>query len=135
MQNKIVVDTTEWPVCVIKSFPETVDETRLWLEEMDLLLAKRMQFALVYPPVKQKKGKASDEHIAAMKYVRRWLKHAREPMLEHCRAMIVTLQPDASDKEDMEQMAPLLSALYGPEVLIENDTAAAKRRATALVAS
>lgn len=57
MQNKIVIDTTEWPVCVIKSFPETVDETRLWLEEMDLLLAKRMQFALVYPPVKQKKGK------------------------------------------------------------------------------
>lgn len=126
MQNKTIIDTAEWPVCVIHSFPKTLDETRLWLEEMDMLLARRAQFVLVYPPVKQSKEKPSEEHMNAMKYVRRWLKHAKEPMVEHCRAMVVTLQPDGSDKEDMEQMAPLLSAFYGPEVFIEHNIAAAK---------
>ncbi|WP_369507474.1 hypothetical protein [Providencia manganoxydans] len=69
-----------------------------------------------------------------MKYVRRWLKHAREPMIEHCRAMVVTLQPNGSDKAEMEEMAPLLSNLYGPEVVIESDIIAAKQRATELIA-
>lgn len=78
---------------------KTLDETRLWLEEMDMLLARRAQFVLVYPPVKQSKEKPSEEHMNAMKYVRRWLKHAKEPMVEHCRAMVVTLQPDGVIKK------------------------------------
>ncbi|MEX9785058.1 hypothetical protein [Providencia manganoxydans] len=134
MPNKTIINTVEWPVCVINTFPETMDETRLWLEEMDLLLARRLQFALIYPPVQKPKGKPTTEHMEAMKYVRRWLKHAREPMIEHCRAMVVTLQPNGSNKAEMEEMAPLFSNLYGPEVIIESDITSAKQRATELVA-
>ncbi|EKT62522.1 hypothetical protein [Providencia burhodogranariea] len=134
MSNKIIINTDEWPVCVLNSFPSTMDETRLWLEEMDLLLARRAQFVLVYPSIKQSSEKPTQEKMDAMKYVRRWLKGAKSPMVEYCRAMVVTLQPDGSDKEEMERMAPLISNLYGPEVLIEIDATAAKARAAALVA-
>lgn len=133
MQNKIMVNTNSWPVCIMNAFPSTMDETRLWLEEMDLLLARRAQFTLVYPPTAPK-DKPSAEDIEGMKYVRRWLKHAKEPMEQHCRAMVVTLQPDGSDKEEKERLAPMLSALYGPEVLLAKDIYTAKIQAQALLA-
>ncbi|OAT54472.1 hypothetical protein [Providencia heimbachae] len=133
MLNKVIVNVQNWPICTINSFPETMDETRLWLEEMDLLLAKREQFALIYPPMAPK-GKPSAEGMEGRKYVRRWLKHAKEPMIEYCRAMVITLQPDGSDKDDMERLAPLLSALYGPEVFLEIDTKMAQERAQSLLA-
>lgn len=133
MQNKIMVDTNSWPVCVMNAFPSSMDETRLWLEEMDLLLARREQFSLVYPPIAPKE-KPSAEDIEGMKYVRRWLKHAKEPMEQHCRAMIVTLLPDGSDKEEKERLAPMLSALYGPEALLAKDIHTAKAQAQAMLA-
>ena len=78
MQNKIMVDTNSWPVCIMNAFPSTMDETRLWLEEMDLLLARRAQFTLVYPPTAPK-DKPSAEDIEGMKYVRRWLSMLKNP--------------------------------------------------------
>lgn len=54
-----------------------------------------------------------------MKYVRRWLKDTKDQLVEYCCAMVITLQPDESDKEEMERIAPIISALYGPEVFIE----------------
>ncbi|HBO25028.1 MAG TPA: hypothetical protein DD649_19400 [Providencia sp.] len=132
MSNKVIVNTDNWPICTLNSFPSSMDETRLWLEEMDLLLSKREQFALVYPPVAPK-GKPSAEDMEGMKYVRRWLKQAKEPMMEYCRAMVVTLQPDGSDKDEMERLAPMLSALYGPEVFLETDALMAQERARKLL--
>ncbi|MCW2254943.1 hypothetical protein M2263_001034 [Providencia alcalifaciens] len=134
MQNKIAINTDNWTICVLNSFPSAMDETRLCLDEMDFLLARRAQFALVYPPTKQSTGKPSVEKMDAMKYVRRWLKIAKDPLVEYCCAMVVTLQPNGSDKEEMERMAPMISALYGPIVFIETDATAAKARAAALVA-
>ncbi|WP_273827499.1 hypothetical protein [Providencia rettgeri] len=132
MQNKIMVNTNDWPVCVMNAFPSSMDETRLWLEEMDLLLARREQFSLVYPPITPKE-KPSAEDIEGMKYVRRWLKHAKESMEKHCCAMVVTLLPDGSDKEEKERLAPMLSALYGPEVLLAKDIHTAKAQAQAIL--
>lgn len=132
MFNKVIVNTNDWPVCIMNSFPSSMDETRMWLEEMDLLLSKREQFTLIYPPVAPK-GKPSAEDMEGMKYVRRWLKHAREPMVDYCRAMVVTLQPDGSDKAEMERLAPVLSALYGPEVFLEEDAIMAQERARSLL--
>lgn len=133
MQNKIMVNTSNWPICIMNTFPSSMDETRLWLEEMDLLLARRAQFSLIYPPTAPKE-KPSAQDIEGMKYVRRWLKHAKEPMEQHCRAMVVTLMPDGSDKEEKERLAPMLSALYGPEVLLAVDIQTAKAQAQAALA-
>ncbi|WP_369311371.1 hypothetical protein [Providencia rettgeri] len=133
MQNKIMVDTNSWPVCVMNAFPSSMDETRLWLEEMDLLLARRELFTLVYPPMETKE-KPSAEDIESMKYVRGWLKHAKQPMEQYCRAIVVTLQPDGSDKEEKERLAPMLSALYGTEVLLAKDIQSAKVQAQAALA-
>lgn len=133
MQNKIMVNTSNWPICIMNAFPSSMDETRLWLEEMDLLLARRAQFSLIYPPIAPKE-KPSAQDIEGMKYVRRWLKHAKEPMEQHCRAMVVTLMPDGSDKEEKERLAPMLSALYGPEVLLAVDIQTAKAQAQAALA-
>ncbi|HGN1704915.1 TPA: hypothetical protein ACKRTE_000736 [Providencia rettgeri] len=132
MPNKIMINTGSWPVCVMNSFPSSLDETRLWLEEMDLLLSKREQFVLVYPPIVSKE-KPSAEDMEGMKYVRRWLKHAKEAMEQHCRALIITLQPDGSDTEEKERMAPMLSALYGPEVLLAVDIKTAKEQAQSVL--
>ena len=132
MFNKVIVNINDWPVCIMNSFPSSMDETRMWLEEMDLLLSKREPFILIYPPVAPK-GKPSAEDMEGMKYVRRWLKHAREPMVDYCRAMVVTLQPDGSDKAEMERLAPVLSALYGPEVFLEEDAIMAQERARSLL--
>ncbi len=128
MANKIIVSTENCYVCVMNTFPTSMDETRLWVEEMDLLLARREQFVLVYPPIAVQE-KPSREDMEGMKYVRRWLKYAKEPMEQHCRAMVVTLQPDGSDKEEKERMAPMLSELYGPEVLLAVDVKTAKEQA------
>ncbi|MBQ0267667.1 hypothetical protein J7T18_05030 [Providencia huaxiensis] len=133
MMNKNMIKTENWPICEMNVFPSTMDETRLWLEEMDMLLARRNEFVLIYPPV-VKKEKPSSEDMQSMKYVRRWLKDTKEAMEQHCRALVVTLQPDGRDKEEMERMAPMLSALYGPQVLIAADGTTAKEQAQSVLA-
>lgn len=133
MTNKKMIKIEEWPVCVLNIFPSSLDETRLWLEEMDLLLARRSEFVLIYPPI-TKKEKPSAEDMESMKYVRRWLKEAKDAMEQHCLALIITLQPDGRDKEEMERLAPMLSALYGPQVLITCDAGAATEQARAVLA-
>ncbi|EHZ6873240.1 hypothetical protein K6N86_002968 [Providencia rettgeri] len=133
MMNKKMIKTESWPICEMNVFPSTMDETRLWLEEMDMLLARRNEFVLIYPPV-VKKEKPSLEDMESMKYIRRWLKDAKEAMEQHCRALVVTLQPDGRDQDEMERMAPMLSALYGPQVLIANNSMAAKEQAQSVLA-
>ncbi len=44
--------------------------------------------------------------MESMKYIRRWLKDAKEAMEQHCRALVVTLQPDGRDQEEMEEWHP-----------------------------
>ncbi len=56
MMNKKMIETESWPICEMNVFPSTMDETRLWLEEMDMLLARRNEFVLIYPPVVKKKN-------------------------------------------------------------------------------
>ncbi|EKT57445.1 hypothetical protein [Providencia sneebia] len=133
MQNQTIIDTGNWPVCVLNTFPATMDETRLWLEEMDSLLNKERIFTLIYPPIEQPKGQPSQEVMEAKKYVRRWLKTAKSQMMQYCRAMIITLQPEGEDREEMERLAPMISTLYGPEVFIDNNMEDAKKRAITLV--
>lgn len=128
MTNNTIINIQDWPVCSMNTFPSSMDETQQWLAELELLLAKKESFSLIYPPMKPK-GKPTAEDMECMKTVRRWLKDAREGMVKYCQAMVITLQSDGSDKLEMEKMAPVISSLYGPEVYLEENALLAQKRA------
>lgn len=132
MNNSIMINTQNWPVCTMNTFPSSIIETQSWLSELEQLLAKKAPFVLIYPPMEQK-GKPTAEDMECMKFVRRWLKDGKEAMAEYCRAMLITLQPDGNDKDEMERTAPVISSLYGPEVFLVESAQAAQQRATEIL--
>ncbi|HHR5881348.1 TPA: hypothetical protein ACS7XF_001275 [Providencia alcalifaciens] len=132
MNNSIMINIQNWPVCTMNTFPTSMMETQSWLSELEQLLAKKTQFVLIYPPM-EPKGKPTAEDMECMKFVRRWLKDGREDMTEYCRAMVITLQPDGGDKDEMERTAPVISSLYGPEVFLVESAQAAQQRATEIL--
>ncbi|UBX48418.1 hypothetical protein LDO51_14885 [Providencia alcalifaciens] len=132
MNNSIMINTQNWPVCVMNTFPTTMMETQSWLSELEQLLAKKTPFVLIYPPM-ESKGKPTAEDMECMKFVRRWLKDGREAMAEYCRAMVIILQPDGRDKDEMGRTAPVISSLYGPEVFLVESSQAAQQRATEIL--
>ncbi len=123
-----IVDMALWPVCIINKFPSNMTETKQWVEEMDLILERKKDFCLVYPPITTK-----SEDMEAMKFVRRWLKSSKALMTLYCKGIIITVNQQTHDESNLQHMAPILAAVYGTLTFIEQDINASIAKAQSLL--
>ncbi|MGR6439357.1 hypothetical protein ACU42Y_13635 [Proteus mirabilis] len=94
----------QFPIITMQVFPETLEHANNWIAEMDLVLAQKQNFVLVYPPINKKN---EQEDMEGMKAVRRWLKTGKMPLSQYCAGMIMTVNQQTNDKEQLMQLSPL----------------------------
>ena len=123
-----IVDMAQWPICVMNAFPSNMEETKAWVEEMDLILERKNAFCLVYPPITTK-----SEDMEAMKFVRRWLKTSKTLMELYCKGIIITVNQQTDDESHLQHMAPILAAVYGTQTFVEQDIDASLEKAKNLL--
>lgn len=117
-KNFIVMDVEQFPVITMKIFPETLEDANNWTAEMDIVLNEKRKFVLVYPTINKKNNEHKKEDMEGMKAVRRWLKGGKMLLSEYCAGMIMTADPQKNDKEQLEQLSSVISAVYGVSVFV-----------------
>lgn len=62
-----------------------------------------------------------------------WLKENRQRFVEHCRGILLSANGQPDNLADLQQLAPVLQAVYGPPVSVAPDLASARGMAKALL--
>ncbi|SPY98156.1 Uncharacterised protein [Proteus mirabilis] len=65
--NFTIMSVDQFPIITMQVFPETLEHANNWIAEMDLVLAQKQNFVLVYPPINKKN---EQEDMEGMKAVR-----------------------------------------------------------------
>ena len=103
---KSLLDIDAFPLVQVREMPRELADVERWLEEVEALLAVERDFALVYPPLPQETAEGDQQARA-------------------------NGQPD--NLADLQQLAPVLQAVYGPPVSVAPDLASARGMAKALL--
>lgn len=126
------LDTTHLPIARLRAMPADLAQTQAWLADMAQLMAAQTPFALVYDPMPHERPGA-DAH-ESRKTTILWLKQNREAFQTWCKGMVVTCQPDQSDRDFLQANQTPLSKAYGVPVLLASNAADANAQALALAA-
>ncbi|KAB0787937.1 hypothetical protein IGA63_10080, partial [Pseudomonas aeruginosa] len=62
-----------------------------------------------------------------------WPKENRQRFVEHCRGILLSANGQPDNLADLQQLAPVLQAVYGPPVSVAPDLASARGMAKALL--
>ena len=128
--NFTIMSVDQFPIITMQVFPETLEHANNWIAEMDLVLDQKQNFVLVYPPINKKN---EQEDMEGMKAVRRWLKTGKMPLSQYCAGMIMTVNQQTNDKEQLMQLSPVVSAVYGVPIFVEETLDGAYAQANKLL--
>ena len=109
---KSLLDIDAFPLVQVREMPRELADVERWLEEVEALLAVERDFALVYPPLPQETAEGDQQ---ARKRLVLWLKENRQRFVEHCRGILLSANGQPDNLADLQQLAPVLQAVYGPE--------------------
>lgn len=127
---KSLLDIDAFPLVQVREMPRELADVERWLEEVEALLAVERDFALVYPPLPQEEAEGDQQ---ARKRLVLWLKENRQRFVEHCRGILLSANGQPDNLADLQQLAPVLQAVYGPPVSVAPDLASARGMAKALL--
>ncbi|AHW69716.1 hypothetical protein ACPTJP_11585 [Pseudomonas aeruginosa] len=127
---KSLLDIDAFPLVQVREMPRELADVERWLEEVEALLAVERDFALVYPPLPQEEAEGDQQ---ARKRLMLWLKENRQRFVEHCRGILLSANGQPDNLADLQQLAPVLQAVYGPPVSVAPDLASARGMAKALL--
>lgn len=109
-----VLSIENFPSVEIQKFPSSVEETTLWLNELDQLLSEDKPFVLVYPVFDPVKLMTIDEKVSqeSRKKTILWLKSQRALFEEKCKGIVLQSKPDGSDLEVLEEQSQQVATVY-----------------------
>lgn len=109
-----VLSIENFPSVEIHQFPSSVEETILWLNELDQLFREGEPFVLVYPVFDPVKFMAIDEKVSqeSRKKTILWLKSQRALFEEKCKGILLQLKPDGSDVDLVEGQRKQVETVY-----------------------
>lgn len=125
-----LLDIDAFPLVQVRDMPRDLPAVERWLEEVEAVLAVERDFALVYPPFPAGEGEGDQR---ARKRLVLWLKENRQRFVEHCRGILLSANGQPDNLADLQQLAPVLQAVYGPPVSVAPDLASAHGMAKALL--
>ena len=98
----------------MSDFDITLENTPIWLAELEYLFQHHETFVLLYPIFDMETFTNIDTEVsqAARKIMILWLKKNREIFKEKCKGILLRTQPDQSDLSIIEQQVTQVETIY-----------------------
>lgn len=106
-----ILDLSRLPLVMVTKFPENMEETKTWIEEIDYVIGLGTGYVLYYPGVKANIESRQDL-LLARKLLTLWLKRGKERFRQSFKG-IIAAAADEEHQLHLEKLAPTLSSIYG----------------------